>query len=302
MSASSSNNNANSPHLSVNAHANESVNSSEDWDIGTGVKGYMWQANNSRAVLLLQHGYGEYAQRYAQQYSQLIGHLQAQGISVYAIDLHGHGYSSGQRGQVDVAQAVQDHFAARRILAAQQLPIFLMGHSLGGLVTASSVVQQSEGIQGVILSSAALDMKVPAPVRLLSQPLAKFLPSVTVQPPIKAKYLSRIDAQVNNATNDPLMYHGSVPLQFGASLAKVSHANWPHYKNWTTPVLLMHGTKDKLVPYRSSTRFMDTIAASDKNLYTVKGGYHELLNDIGHEETLAQLLHWLIQRLPSAKL
>lgn len=280
--------------------SNNTINAPQDWDIGTGVKGYVWQADHPRAVLLLQHGYGEYAQRYAQQYSQLIRHLQAQGISVYAIDLHGHGYSSSKRGQVDVAQAVQDHRAARRILAAQPLPIFLMGHSLGGLVTASSVVQQPEGIQGVILSSAALDMNISAPVRLLSQPLAKVFPSVPVQPPLKAKYLSRIDAQVNNATDDPLMYHGSVPLQFGASLAKVSYANWPHYKNWTTPVLLMHGTKDKLVPYRSSTRFLDTIAASDKTLYTVKGGYHELLNDIGHDKTLAQLLSWLAERLPSA--
>ena len=280
--------------------SNNTINAPQDWDIGTGVKGYVWQADHPRAVLLLQHGYGEYAQRYAQQYSQLIGHLQAQGISVYAIDLHGHGYSSGKRGQVDVAQAVQDHRTARRILAAQPLPIFLMGHSLGGLVTASSVVQQSGGIQGVILSSAALDMNISAPVRLLSQPLAKVFPSVPVQPPLKAKYLSRIKSQVNNATNDPLMYHGSVPLQFGASLSKLSHANWRHYKNWTIPVLLMHGTKDKLVPYQSSTRFLDTIAASDKTLYTVEGGYHELLNDIGHDEALAQLLSWLAERLPSS--
>lgn len=282
--------------------SNNNINTPQDWDIGTGVKGYVWQADHPRAVLLLQHGYGEYAQRYAQQYSQLIGHLQAQGISVYAIDLHGHGYSSGKRGHVDVAQAVQDHLAARRKLAAQPLPIFLMGHSLGGLVTASSVVQHSKDIQGVILSSAALDMNIPAPVRILSQPLVKVFPSVPVQPPLKAKYLSRIKSQVNHATNDGLMYHGSVPLQVGASLSKLSHANWQHYKKWTTPVLLMHGTKDKLVPYQSSTRFLATIAALDKTLYTVEGGYHELLNDIGHEQALAQLLRWLSQRMPTASL
>src|SRR5687768_2681644 len=76
------------------------------WEIGTGVRGYVWEAPEQRAVLLLQHGYGEYAQRFVERYSRLIPQLLNAGVSVYAIDLWGHGRSPGRRATTDLGRAV----------------------------------------------------------------------------------------------------------------------------------------------------------------------------------------------------
>jgi alpha-beta hydrolase superfamily lysophospholipase len=83
----------------------------QPWDIGTGVTGYVWHAPNARAVLLLQHGYAEHAQRFVKQYNGLIPHLLNMGVSVYAVDMWGHGHSPGPRVLTDIGQAVEDHLA-----------------------------------------------------------------------------------------------------------------------------------------------------------------------------------------------
>ncbi|MFY8027499.1 MAG: alpha/beta hydrolase, partial [Aquiluna sp.] len=111
------------------------------WDIGADVAGYVWKVENPRAQVLLQHGYGEYAQRYVEFYSQLIPKLNQNGLDVYAIDLPGHGNSKGTRGLVDLTKAVELHLQARSKLPAG-IPTVLFGHSLGGLITAGSITKE----------------------------------------------------------------------------------------------------------------------------------------------------------------
>jgi alpha-beta hydrolase superfamily lysophospholipase len=120
-----------------------SISKAKNWDIGTGVAGFLWDAENPRGNILLQHGLGEYAERYVWQYNQLIPKLVAKGFNVYAIDLPGHGDSEGLRGQVDLNEALMHHLAARTAIDST-LPLILFGHSLGGLVTAASVMANLE--------------------------------------------------------------------------------------------------------------------------------------------------------------
>src|SRR5690606_26355767 len=96
------------------------------------------------------------AERYVARYHALVPQLLRIGIDVYAFDLRGHGRSPGERAIIDVREAVHDHLAARRALHAQSLPVFLFGHSLGGLVTAASVARDPSGVRGVVLSSPFL--------------------------------------------------------------------------------------------------------------------------------------------------
>lgn len=117
--------------------------SCQSWDIGTGVQGYRWEVAKPKAIVLLQHGYAEYATRYVHEYNRLIPTLLDRDISVYAVDLWGHGFSDGVRGVVDVRAAVADHIAARATLASANVPVFLFGHSLGGFITVSSVDRKS---------------------------------------------------------------------------------------------------------------------------------------------------------------
>ena len=223
------------------------------------------------------------------------------GVGVRAIDLRGHGRSPGRRGLTDVHESVEDHLAARRQLAAQPLPVFLMGHSLGGIVTATSVVLDSSNVAGVILSSPAILVTANVFLRLLARVLW------TIAPALPAKFLSptglsRVPEQVKAFLADPMIHHGGMPARLGASILFTSRDNWAHYPRWQVPALAFHGTADTFTEPEGSRRFVDTIASRDKTLHLVDGGYHELLNDLGAEETLSVVLAWLERRIEAAPL
>ncbi|HZN69386.1 MAG TPA: alpha/beta hydrolase [Tepidisphaeraceae bacterium] len=273
---------------------------SHHWDVGTGVQGYAWGAARPRAVLLLQHGFGEYAERYVRQYGALIPRLLAIGLSVYAFDLMGHGRSPGRRAATDVGRAVADHMAARRNLADQALPVFLFGHSLGGLVTATSVVREPRGVAGVILSSPALHVES----NPLTRAFARFVSAVTPILPLVRLDPAGIsaDPQVVRAfKEDPLVYHGRMPGRLAASVLFTARDNWRHYPRWQLPTLVIHGTADAFTDFDGSRRFVATIGSSDKTLHVVEGGYHELLNDATADETMRVVLTWLERRLPAGQ-
>ncbi|MDP9365786.1 MAG: lysophospholipase [Chloroflexota bacterium] len=273
----------------------------EPWDIGTDVTGFVWRAPNPRAVLLLQHGYGEYAQRYVRHYNRLVPHLLHAGVSVYAFDLWGHGRSPGRRAVTDVGRAVEDHLAARRKLREQPLPVFLLGHSLGGLVTTASVARDGSGLRGVILSSAFLrrESKGGAFTRVLANVLAAVGPTLPapVRPtPLSA--LSRIPEGLESVANDPLMHHGRLPILLAATSLNLIEDNQKRYRDWTAPTLVLHGTVDLSTDPEGSSMLYEAIASRDKTLHLVEGGRHELLNDTERDETLQVLLTWLEDRLP----
>ena len=269
------------------------------WDIGTGVQGYVWEAPEPRAVLLLQHGFGEYAQRYVKRYSQLIPHLLNAGVSVYAIDLWGHGRSPGRRAVTDMGQAVEDHLAARRKLQEQPLPVFVLGHSLGGLVTAASVARDQSGLSGVVLSSPFLRKEVPAWKRILVNVLAAVGPTLPApEVPAELSGLSRIPEELEFVDNDPLIYRGRAPMLLAATALNLIEDNPSLYPDWRVPTLVMHGTVDTYTDPEGSRELFEAIASEDKTLQIVEGGYHELLNDTDRDETLRVLLTWLGRRLP----
>ena len=81
----------------------------------------------------------------------------------------------------------------------------------------------------------------------------------------------------------------------------IAHDNWNLYPDWKVPVLLMHGTADTWTDPRGSQRLFEAVASEDKTLHLVEGGYHELLNDTGRDETLQLLLTWLERRLPTKR-
>ena len=269
-----------------------------EWDIGTGVRGYAWDAPQPRAVLLLQHGFAEYAERYVERHGALVPRLLRLGVSVHAFDLRGHGRSPGRRAITDVEESVADHLAARQRLAAQPLPVFLLGHSLGGIITATSVVREPRGVAGVILSSPAILVSANVFTRLLARVLLATVPALPAKF-LSPSGLSRIPEQVRAFLADPLVHHGGMSARLGASILFTSRDNWARYPAWDVPTLAFHGTADRFTEPEGSRRFVDTIASSDKTLHLVDGGYHELLNDLGAEETLGRVLGWLERRIPA---
>lgn len=270
----------------------------QSWDIGTGVHGYCWQVANPKAMVLLQHGYAEYATRYVHEYNRLIPQLLDRDISVYAFDLWGHGYSGGVRGVVDVRAAVADHLAARQILGAMDLPLFLYGHSLGGLITASSVVRQSASVAGVILTSPALPHQPPLMLMRAANVLARFWPSGHVPlPSAPVDGLSRDEEFIQRATDDPLIYHGELTNVVGATALEVAAQNDELYPDWQVPVLLLHGDADTWADVRGTQRFAEIIADEDTTLIVYSGGRHQLLSDQDRDTVLHDIVSWLTKRI-----
>lgn len=270
----------------------------EPWDFGASVAGYRWRpAGAPRATLLLAHGYAEYAERYVARYNGLVPALVARGFDVHAFDYVGHGGSAGRRGAADVEEAVAQHRQARRALAGDR-PLFLFGHSLGGLVTAASVAHDGAGVAGVVLSAPSLLVEAPPLLKLVGRMLARVAPGAGVQPALDPAGISRIGAEVEAYRTDPRGYHGKLPAILGATALKVAAAGWPLYPGWTAPVLVLHGTADTFTDPRGSARFIATVAAPDKRLERFADGRHELLNDLERDRALALVLEWLGKRLP----
>jgi alpha-beta hydrolase superfamily lysophospholipase len=262
------------------------------------VAGYAWPAPDARAVLLLQHGLGEYAERYVARYSGLVPRLLEAGVTVHAFDLRGHGRSPGRRTVTDVGRAVEDHLAARRLLRGQPLPVFFLGHSLGGLVTAASDARDPEGVAGVVLSSPLLLVPSGALTRALVRVAAPLVPGLPARRARDPAGVSRLPEEVRAFLADPMIVHGPARMLLGATVLRVTHEGWPRYPAWRAPTLVLHGTADTFTDPEGSRRFFAAVASEDRTLHLVEGGYHELLNDAGREGALGVILAWLERRLP----
>jgi acylglycerol lipase len=268
------------------------------WDFGRGRAGYLWRAPNARANILLTHGFAEYAERYVNHYNGLIPRLTALGFDVHAWDMSGHGRSAGERGVTDMREAVADHRAARRTLRDDDKPLFLFGHSLGGLVTAVSVAEDASDVTGVVLSAPALLLAAPGHLRTIATLVSAFAPSARLVPPLDADGLSRIPEEVRAYRNDPMVSDTRVPARTGVTAIAVSESGWRRYEGWKTPVLVLHGEQDRATDPRGSKRFFELIAADDKRLELYPDGMHELLNDLERDAVLGVISSWLGERAP----
>ena len=263
------------------------------WDFGRGLSGYVWRASTAKANILLTHGFAEYAERYVAHYSQIVPRLNALGFDVYGFDLRGHGRASGARGVTDIKRAIEDHRAARAALAADAKPLFLFGHSLGGLITAASVAADGDKIAGVVLSAPLLLITAPPHLRAIANLFAVISPGLRLLPASDASAISRIEAEVNAYKNDPMISALSVPARLGATAIAASETAWKQYPNWTTPVLVLHGEQDTLTDPNGSKRFCEEVGAKDKKLELYPEGRHELLNDLDRDAAWAVISTWL---------
>ena len=164
-------------------------------------------------------------------------------------------------------------------------------------MTAGSVLADPEHIAGVLLSSPALLIKSNPTLRLLMQIGAALAPGLGVLPPQAPANLTRTTNIVSRFSQDPLVYHGKMPLATAATALAVSHAQWSRYPTWRAPTFVMHGLDDTFTDPRGSTLFKALIASDDKTLKLFQGGRHELLNDLTADVALQDVIDWLSARL-----
>ncbi|MDD9206758.1 alpha/beta fold hydrolase [Georgenia sp. 10Sc9-8] len=263
--------------------------------------GSVCRAPRERAAMLLAHGYGEHLGRYVELTDALLG----LGVSVLAYDQRGHGRSPGRRATVDVETLVRDHLAVRRQAAALTTgrDLLLHGHSLGGVVVAASVLRRPAGVPAVLLSSPALDLGVPtvAPVRAAATALARVAPRApTVR--LDARAVSRVPSVVADYEADPLVAHVRLPALTAATLLTMGAEVLTRAERWAPPVLLVHGTHDRLAMVEGSRRFAREAGTARRprppvRLVEVPGGFHELFHDLDAAAMLDVTVDWVRGRL-----
>ncbi|ASV98476.1 alpha/beta hydrolase [Paraburkholderia aromaticivorans] len=284
-------------------HAGEPLRSSVTTGDGVELPLYRWPAvAPMRATVALIHGLAEHAGRYA----ALAARLNAAGIELVAIDLRGHGHAPGKRAYV---KRFDDYLLDAQALldaAAQSCaPLFLMGHSMGGAVAALYAIErlQASGrrLNGLVLSSPALapGRDVPRWMLKLSQVISRFYPSFPAMK-IDAALLSRLQPVVNANRNDPLVHHGAIPARTGAELLLAMARIERGRAGLRVPLLVYHGTADKLTEPDGSREFGQHAGSPDKTLTLYEGSYHETMNDIDRDRVIGALIEWIDKRLAAS--
>ena len=252
-----------------------------------------WKPRNPKAVLLIVHGLKDHGSRYESISEQLVGH----GYAVFAFDLRGHGKSEGERAFVkSFDDYVQDleifHERVRHLESGR--PVFLFGHSMGGAIALLYTLTREPAISGLLLSAPAL--KVPDNISSLLVWFTKRLGRIAPKRPVLKldNDLFTRDADFLAAMNsDPLIYNKPHPARTAAELLRAIERIQKTMSTLDTPIVVMHGTMDKITNPNGSRQIDELAISKDKTLKLYEGHYHDLLHDLGNSNVSDDLLHWL---------
>ncbi|MBV8617914.1 MAG: lysophospholipase [Curvibacter sp.] len=231
-----------------------------------------------RGVVLIVHGLGEHAGRY----EGLAQRLNEWGFGVRGYDHYGHGDSAGPRGGLNSDTRLLDDLVdvveSTRVRMPRGLPLILLGHSLGGLVAARFVAQRLAPVDGLVLSSPALDAGLNPFQQLLVAVLPRVWPDLRVSNGLKTRYLSH-DPQVVRAYEADPRCHDRVSARMARFIAEAGPLTVAAAPRWTMPTLLMYAGDDRLVNPAGSRAFAAQAPACVQS-HCFEGLYHELFNEL----------------------
>jgi alpha-beta hydrolase superfamily lysophospholipase len=261
-----------------------------------------WQAwlpeGEPRAVIVLAHGASEHGGRYAWTGEE----LNKRGYAVYAIDHRGHGRSAGDRAVIDrMHNAVEDlHTLVERAQGAYPgRPLVLLGHSMGGAVALAYTAEHEDALDALVLSGALAVLEAASPVqRVAGRVLSVVAPSLGVVA-IDSSAVSRDPEVVADYDADPLNYHGKLPARTVAELSRAIDRFPDAVTHFRLPMLVMHGTADRLVPIAGSEMVVDRAGSEDKTFKRYDGLFHEILNEPERQQVLDDIADWLDARFPA---
>jgi len=262
-----------------------------------------WAPSAPVGVLVVVHGLAEHGGRYRETAEAFA----AVGWAVFAVDLRGHGRSANVpgAGRVHVGRFT-DYFqdVAAIIEVAREhhagLPLFLLGHSMGGLITISYVLKHAPGLAGAIISSPALgthpDFKPPALLRLLVSILDRLAPRLRFPSDLDTEAISRDPEVVRAYLDDPLV-SSKVSARWYAEILrsiKRAHADGP---TLAVPMLLMQSGSDRLVDPAATARWAEAAPSGQVDFVNWNGLYHEMFNEPEKRQVRRRALDWLQQQL-----
>jgi alpha-beta hydrolase superfamily lysophospholipase len=254
-----------------------------------------WRHEAPRGLVVICHGVNSHGG----QYLWAGGQLAAAGHTVYALDLRGRGQSEGERFYVEDVQDYVSDVAAVIALAKSRnpgVPLFLLGHSAGGVVSATYTLDHQAELAGFICESFAFQVPAPGFALAAIKGISHVAPRLPVLK-LKNEDFSRDPAAVAALNADPLIANEAQPAITVAALVRADERLREEFPRISIPVLIMHGTDDKATVCQGSQFFHQTVGSSDKTLKLYDGHYHDLLNDIGKEGVMADITGWIDARI-----
>ena len=250
-----------------------------------------------RAAVLLIHGLGEHSGRYV----HVADHLTRRGFAVFTLDHYGHGKSDGHTGFVERFSVYLDGVDALLEKAKAEhpsLPLFLLGHSMGGLIAATWLLKNTDAVRACVLSGPALktDQAPPAFLLALNRLLSALVPTLPMIQ-LDASGVSRDPAVVEAYVNDPLVFHGKLTARLIAELSATMADTLSRAAEIRTPLIIMHGEQDLLTSPAGSQEMFDGVSSEDKTLKLYPGLYHEIFNEPEQDAVLADMSAWLEMHL-----
>jgi alpha-beta hydrolase superfamily lysophospholipase len=259
----------------------------QDWPLPEGLA--------LRGVVILVHGLGEHAGRY----DHVARRLNSWGFAVRGYDQYGHGESDGMRGGLPVRPRLLDDLSdvieSTRARMDAGLPMVVLGHSMGGLVASCLVALRDVRIEGLVLSSPALDPGLSAFQKLLLAMVPRIAPNLTLGNGLDPDLISHDPDVVAAYKADP-MVHDRISGRLARFIADTGPLVLEHAAGWRVPTLLMWAGEDKLVNPRGARAFA---AAAPPGVVTARcfeGLFHEIFNELDSEPVFATLKQWLDAR------
>lgn len=253
-------------------------------------------AGEAKAAVLLSHGYAEHVGRY----EHVAAALNRAGYDVFAVDHWGHGRSDGVPGHAPAFSVYLDGMDALLARARSEAPgkkLFLIGHSMGGLVAANYLIARQGAFVGAVLSGPSLKPvdEPPAAVMMIGRLLSKLAPKAGLVS-LDANLVSRDPAVVAAYVGDPLVYRGKISARLGAVMVDAMRDALEGAAAINLPLLILHGGEDRLTSPDGSREFAARVSSGDKTLKIYDGFYHEIFNDPGKDGVIADVIAWLDAR------
>jgi acylglycerol lipase len=254
---------------------------------------------NALGVVVIVPGFNAHSGYYGWATQQLT----AGGLAVYAVDLRGRGKSDGERFFVEnIADWVSDVDTAMALARSREsgLPVFLLGHSAGGVVACIYALEHQAELAGFICESFAFQVPGPDFALAIVKGLSHLAPHAHILH-LKNEDFSRDPKAVQAMNEDPLIAHEIQPIQTAAEMVRAGERLKTEFPRITLPLLILHGTADKVTKFGGSQLFYERAGSPDKTIKLYEGHFHDLLNDIDKESVIADIKSWIAARLPATK-
>jgi alpha-beta hydrolase superfamily lysophospholipase len=260
-----------------------------------------WQTwlpeSEPRAVLLIVHGYDDHSGRYM----NIVNHFVPKGFAVCGLDHIGHGKSEGKRWYVqkfeDYTEILQFFLRMVQNMQAEK-PVFLIGFSLGALITSVYLLDNQEELVGSVL--VAPGVKVPENISAFTIFMGKILSAILPKAGLlvfEDEDISKDQSVVEAYKLDPLVYRGKMTARLSAEILKAMIRLNKEGTRITLPILIVQGAADRLVDPEGAQMLLDLIQSKDKQIKLYEGLYHEVFNEPEREIVFADVEDWLNRRI-----